>query len=330
MLKRYIFSLTLLLIIICFTPVVNSQVATDTPEAVFVIPNAYSSIAGTGVFTGPISNTPRTYQMLINANQLTALVGTHITALSLRIPANSTANWPLTDVTFTNFDIYLAQSVPPSERHSTFDSNIVGTKTQVRSGSLLVPANSYTFGGNPNAFGAPINFNTSYLYTGGHLIVEIRQSGSNGTSRTNDAILSSTSGYGTNFSAGWAGSYTGTAVTNGNFCVMQLTNSPVPTGITPITVTPTEYRLMQNYPNPFNPVTKIEYALPFESSVNLIVYDLLGREVANLVNNNLQKAGVYSVEFNGSNLTSGTYFMKMTAQGRDNNFVMTKKMILSK
>ena len=328
MLKRYIFSLSLFLLVVCSGANIDAQ--TDNPDALFVIPNAYSGTAGTGVFMGPISNTPRTYQMLINANQLTALVGTHITSLSMRIPSASSASWPLTDVTFTNFDIYLGQSVPPGERHSTFDSNIVGTKTQVRTGSLLIPANSYTFGGNPNAFGAPINFNTSYLYTGGHLIVEIRQSGSNGTSRTNDAVLSSSPGYGTNFSAGWNSSYTGTTVTNGNFIIIQLSNSLVPTSISSSPVLADEFRLLQNYPNPFNPATKIQYNIPFDSRVTLSVFDMLGREVSNLVNNNLQKAGFYSVDFNAANMTSGIYLYRITAQSGEKNFVMTNKMILSK
>ena len=93
---------------------------------------------------------------------------------------------------------------------------------------------------------------------------------------------------------------------------------------------PTEFKLLQNYPNPFNPVTQIEYAIPFESKVVLSVYDMLGREVATLVNNNLQKAGFYSYEFNAANINSGTYFYKISAQGNENDFIMTKKMILIK
>lgn len=329
MLKRYIFSPILFLLIVCFITNVNSQV-TDDPNAFQVIPNAYSGTAGTATFLGPLANAPRTYQFLINANQLTSMIGTHIHQLSLRIPTSSTADWPTTDVTFTNFDIYLAQSVPPSERSLTFDANIVGAKTQVRAGSLLITAGSYRFGTNPNAFGAPISFNTSYLYTGGHLLVEIRHPGFTGTSRSCDAIGTGISGYGTDFSACWTGNYTGVTGAQGNFCVLQLTNSPIPVGITPLAGTATEFRLLQNYPNPFNPVTKIMYSIPFDSRVVLSVYDMLGREVANLVNNNLQKSGFYSVDFNGANMTSGTYYYKITAQGKEEDFVMTKKMILIK
>ena len=329
MLKRYIFFFFFFLFIVCFTTNVNSQV-TDDPNAFQVIPNTYSSTAGTGTFLGPLANAQRTYQFLINSNQLTAFVGSHINSLSLRIPTSSTADWPTTDVTFTNFDIYLAQSVAPADRSLTFDANIVGAKTQVRAGSLLIAASSYRFGSNPNPFGTPITFNTSYSYTGGHLLIEIRHQGFTGTSRSNDALLTSTSGYGTDVSACWTGNYTGVTGSQGNFCVVQLTNSPIPVGITPLTGTATEFRLSQNYPNPFNPVTKIEYSIPFDSKVVLSVYDMLGREVSNLVNNNLQKAGIYSVDFNGADMTSGTYYYKITAQGKENDFVMTKKMILIK
>ena len=70
---------------------------------------------------------------------------------------------------------------------------------------------------------------------------------------------------------------------------------------------PEAYSLKQNYPNPFNPVTKINYALPKSGLVTLKVYDVLGREVVSLVNEN-KPAGSYSVDFNASNLTSGVYF----------------------
>jgi len=95
---------------------------------------------------------------------------------------------------------------------------------------------------------------------------------------------------------------------------------------------PSEYVLSQNYPNPFNPSTTIKYSIPnvvssFNSSVNvkLIVYDILGREIAALVNKQ-QSVGNYEVIFNASNLPSGTYFYQLTA----GTFIQTKKMLLIK
>jgi len=85
------------------------------------------------------------------------------------------------------------------------------------------------------------------------------------------------------------------------------------------------FSLEQNYPNPFNPSTTINYSLANEEHVSLIVYDIMGREVAELVNEN-QTAGSYSLDFEASSLASGMYFYKISA----GNFVSTKKMVLLK
>jgi hypothetical protein len=82
------------------------------------------------------------------------------------------------------------------------------------------------------------------------------------------------------------------------------------TGI--ISSLPTVFNLKQNYPNPFNPATIIDYAVPSNEFVSLKVYDILGREVITLVNEQ-KNAGYYSISFNASNLSSGVYFYKLTA-----------------
>ena len=111
------------------------------------------------------------------------------------------------------------------------------------------------------------------------------------------------------------------------------------TGISPITrEIPYEFKLFQNYPNPFNPSTSIEFEIPLSRgvpagrgvSVCLTIYDLLGREVATLVNQQL-KPGTYEVEFpapsgDGTNYSSGVYFYKLIAE----YYSDTKKMILLK
>ncbi|MCF6269042.1 MAG: S8 family serine peptidase [Melioribacteraceae bacterium] len=97
---------------------------------------------------------------------------------------------------------------------------------------------------------------------------------------------------------------------------------------------PTEFSLSQNYPNPFNPSTTIKYSIPvgvtFNTTTKLIVYDILGREVATLVNQN-QKAGNYEMKFSanafaGGELTSGIYFYRLTS----GSFAATKKLMLLK
>ena len=88
---------------------------------------------------------------------------------------------------------------------------------------------------------------------------------------------------------------------------------------------PINFILWNAYPNPFNPTTKIKYTIPEMSFLTLKVYDVLGNEVAILVNEE-KPAGSYEVEFDGKNLTSGIYFYKLQA----GNFVETRKMILLK
>lgn len=88
---------------------------------------------------------------------------------------------------------------------------------------------------------------------------------------------------------------------------------------------PTEYKLEQNYPNPFNPSTIIKYDIPKESFVTLKIYDILGREIKTLVNED-KPAGRYSVTFNAGNLASGTYIYRILA----GSFIQTKKLALLK
>ena len=87
----------------------------------------------------------------------------------------------------------------------------------------------------------------------------------------------------------------------------------------------TNFRLNQNYPNPFNPITKIEFSVPSLNRVSIKVYDILGKQIAVLLNEE-KPAGNYEIDFNGSNLSSGVYFYKMQA----GNFTESKKMILIK
>jgi hypothetical protein len=75
---------------------------------------------------------------------------------------------------------------------------------------------------------------------------------------------------------------------------------------------PTEFSLKQNYPNPFNPTTNIEYSILRESNVKLTIFDLLGNEVAELINES-QTPGNYTLKFDGSDLASGTYLVKLNA-----------------
>jgi hypothetical protein len=100
----------------------------------------------------------------------------------------------------------------------------------------------------------------------------------------------------------------------------------VPVGIKKISeIIPAEYKLFQNYPNPLNPSTNIKYQITNNKLVTLKIYDILGKEVADLVNEK-QSPGEYEVTFDGSGLSSGIYFYKLTA----GDFKATKRFVLVK
>ena len=106
---------------------------------------------------------------------------------------------------------------------------------------------------------------------------------------------------------------------NGNYEYFDLSNEII-IGV------PAKFELSQNYPNPFNPATKINFSLPLDTKISLNIYDISGRLISTLIKNEFRTANYYTVEFNGFNLASGTYFY--TIQTDRNN--ETKKMILLK
>ena len=105
---------------------------------------------------------------------------------------------------------------------------------------------------------------------------------------------------------------------NGNFEYHNLSNKVV-------IGTPTTFKLQQNYPNPFNPETKISYTIPFNGLVTLKIFDIAGKEIMTLVNEQ-KTAGYYTVNFNAAILPSGIYFYRI----QSGDFMETKKMALTK
>ena len=91
-------------------------------------------------------------------------------------------------------------------------------------------------------------------------------------------------------------------------------------------ILPDQFQLFQNYPNPFNPKTTIQYELPVAAKIELTVFDILGKHVKTLMNS-WQAAGIYLVEFDGRDLSSGVYLYRLKI---DQQRVLTKKMILLK
>lgn len=116
-------------------------------------------------------------------------------------------------------------------------------------------------------------------------------------------------------------SYPGFGPTNIYYNAEQLLTAVEPIGNN----VPDRFELSQNYPNPFNPSTKINFSIPKSGMVKLIVYDMVGKQVTELVNGNYN-AGSYKVDFNAAALSSGVYFYKIEAEG----FTDVKKMMLVK
>ena len=110
---------------------------------------------------------------------------------------------------------------------------------------------------------------------------------------------------------------------NGNFKYYDL-GTEVTVGI------PNDFLLVQNYPNPFNPSTKIDFQLPEDSKISIRIYDISGKEVSALINEQ-RPAGYYTKEFNAASLTSGIYFYVMSAEGiSGSSYKAVRKMLLVK
>jgi hypothetical protein len=109
--------------------------------------------------------------------------------------------------------------------------------------------------------------------------------------------------------------------------ILRTTNGGnIPTGILNIeNEIPENYSLSQNYPNPFNPSTTIKFSVAGTGNVSLKVYDVMGKEIAVVVNQNLTP-GVYTADFDASALPSGTYFYRITA----GSYTETRKLVLIK
>lgn len=111
-----------------------------------------------------------------------------------------------------------------------------------------------------------------------------------------------------------------------NGCILRTTNGGVTIGIQNISnEIPSGFNLSQNYPNPFNPVTNIEFSVPKTANVKLIVYDISGKQVEEIVNQKLS-AGRYKADFDSKELASGIYFYRLISD----EFSETKRMILVK
>ena len=177
-----------------------------------------------------------------------------------------------------------------------------------------------------------LNENTGWIVGEASQIVKTINGGVNWRAQTTPAGLFSAvefRGADTGYVAGYIG-YDG--------LLLKTLNGGGPVSVQNIsTEVPSAYSLKQNYPNPFNPMTKIKFSLPLwrgegGRTVQLFVYDVMGREVQTLVNDRLQP-GTYETTFDGSMLPSGVYFYKLIVAdptGRTGDFTETKRMLMIK
>jgi photosystem II stability/assembly factor-like uncharacterized protein len=157
---------------------------------------------------------------------------------------------------------------------------------------------------------------TGYMIGNNGTVVKTTNGGANWSSQNSGVLGSLSEIQFTDFNNGW--------IVGSNGAILHTANGGV--GIKQISENiPTSCELMQNYPNPFNPNTIIRYQITNNEFVQLIIFDLAGREIETIVNEK-QMAGTYEIYFDGNNLTSGVYFYKLVTEG----FSEIKKMVLIK
>ncbi|MCB0724522.1 MAG: SBBP repeat-containing protein [Ignavibacteriae bacterium] len=177
--------------------------------------------------------------------------------------------------------------------------------------------NVYVTGGSQGQSGAAEDYLTVKYDPNGDQLWEIRSTGAgNNIDVANDIVLDNNSNV---FITGRSGDI----LNSDDYLTIKYSQT---TSLIQInSENPSDYNLYQNYPNPFNPVTKIKFDIPKSVNTKLAVYDLLGKEVAVIVNENL-KPGSYEVDFSAAELPSGTYFYRLITNG----FTETKRMVVVK
>ena len=215
----------------------------------------------------------------------------------LQLPLNFGASWSQTGV--RSFDVAIS-GIPGGQQH---DINYTFTRTVDAWGSLTMPNGTVE---NVLRIKIESELSNSISSASGLSFHFISPSGSSVTVVASDP----------------------NAPDNGTISAESVTwyyGNGTPSDVEQLDELANSFSLAQNYPNPFNPVTNIQYSIPQASYVTLKVYDVLGNEIATLVNEKLS-AGVYNSRFDGAALSSGIYFYTLKAD----NFADTKKLILVK
>jgi hypothetical protein len=211
------------------TVVINVLAGPAAPTAV-VAPDDYTSAAGnTGLNTLVRSiGAPRTYQMQFTPDALGGLpAGARITQLLFRVSTSTAANFPVATVTWSDYEVTLAQAANPiSSMSATFQANL-RNPALVKNGALSIGANQFTAGGNPNPFGTLVVLDTPYVYQGGDLVMQFTHSGSDSTNTAFlDGASTSSPGYGTSFRALSANTFGATSGTAASVTIVEIVFTP--------------------------------------------------------------------------------------------------------
>lgn len=188
-----------------------------------VVPNIYNGVDAPGAFTLFAPSITRTYQFIINQNQLTSVINHNILGFQLR--ASAAGQSLTTTLTTTDFQVRVGPGVAPAAASTTFAANFSGTPVLLRSGALTMPVGSS--GPNPSFGTFLISFNSPYLYTGGHLTMELRYDGA--PNFFFDAATTASPGWGVDYTNRFASSKT--ATTGGgplNHLVVNFVTTPIP------------------------------------------------------------------------------------------------------
>jgi hypothetical protein len=279
------------------------------------IPQYYNYNNGTSYNSFPLNVAAgKMAQTLIAPNEFNqpspAITG-NISKYYIRI----STGYPLGPVTYTNFRILFSQTSLLVLPTGSFYSETWDTVYQRSSIQLSAAADTWL----------ELTLDHVYAYNPVQsLVVQIEQCGASGTYSGYSVQQSSTPGQGRrSYSSGACPySYAGltTSVVNCGIDVIPIS------GINPSSNSQIQdYKLEQNFPNPFNPITKINFEIPKTSYISLRIFDVAGKEVSDLINE-IKNPGKYSINFDGTNFASGTYFCRLES----NEFILIKKMLLIK
>jgi len=212
------------------TGTVTINVAAGPVSTKVVAPDDYTTVPGNSGLNTLIRGIglSRTYQMQFTPAALEGLSpGARITGLRFRLSTNAPVSFPVTVVTWSDYEVRLAQAANPITSMSTnFSPNLLNP-VLVKDGPLSVAANNFSFGSSPNPFGDFIVLDVPYVYQGGDLVMHFTHSGSDSTNTTFlDAVSAAVPGYGTAFRAISANTFGAANGTAASVTIVEIVSTP--------------------------------------------------------------------------------------------------------